>query len=122
VGRASAALASALFRFVDVPIIDGAVNLAGKVGAALSSILFRFVDMPIIDGAVNLVGRTGAALATAFFRLVDLPIIDGFVNLLARVTAWAGRGLRQVQTGRAQNYLLVAFVSVLMLLTVYLIR
>ncbi len=122
VGRASAALASALFRFVDVPIIDGAVNLAGRVGAALSSALFRFIDIPIIDGAVNLVGRAGAALATAFFRLIDLPIIDGFVDSLGRVTAWAGRGLRQVQTGRAQNYLLVAFVSVLMLLAVYLIR
>jgi NADH-quinone oxidoreductase subunit L len=122
VGRASAALASALFRFVDVPIIDGAVNLAGRVGAALSSALFRFIDIPIIDGTVNLVGRAGAALATAFFRLVDLPIIDGFVNLVGRVTAWAGRGLRQIQTGRAQNYLLVAFVSVLMLLAVYLVR
>jgi NADH-quinone oxidoreductase subunit L len=122
VGRTSAALASALFRFVDVPIIDGAVNLAGKVGAALSSALFRFIDIPIIDGAVDLVGRAGAALATAFFRLVDLPIIDGFVDSLGRVTAWAGRGLRQIQTGRAQNYLLVAFVSVLMLLAVYLIR
>jgi NADH-quinone oxidoreductase subunit L len=122
VGRASAALASALFRFVDVPIIDGAVNLAGRVGAALSSALFRFVDIPIIDGTVNLVGRAGAALATAFFRLVDLPIIDGFVNLVGRVTAWAGRGLRQVQTGRVQNYLLVVFISVLMLLVVYLIR
>jgi NADH-quinone oxidoreductase subunit L len=122
VGRGSTALASALFRFVDIPIIDGAVNLAGRGGAALSSALFRFVDIPIIDGAVDLVGRGGVVLATAFFRLVDLPIIDGFVNLVGRVTAWAGRGLRQVQTGQVQNYLLVAFISVLMLLVVYLIR
>ncbi|MFB0546250.1 MAG: NADH-quinone oxidoreductase subunit L, partial [Anaerolineae bacterium] len=122
VGRVSAALASALFRFVDIPIIDGAVNLAGRVGAALSSALFRIVDIPIIDGAVDLVGRGGAALATAFFRLVDLPIIDRFVNLVGQVTMWAGRGLRLIQTGRAQNYLLVAFISVLMLLVVYLIR
>jgi len=122
VGRASAALASALFRFVDIPIIDGAVNLAGRGGAAFSSALFRFVDIPIIDGAVDLMGRGGAALSTAFFRLVDLPIIDGFVDSLGRVTAWAGRGLRLIQTGRAQNYLLVVFISVLVLLGVYLLR
>jgi len=144
-GRGGAAFSSALFRFVDIPVIDGVVNLVGKAGVALASVLFRFVDIPVIDGAVNLVGKAGVALASVLFRFVDIPIIDGavnlvgkagaalsrlqgsfdtyvvdgFVNLVGRMTARAGRGLRPIQTGRVQDYILVASISVLVLVMVY---
>jgi NADH-quinone oxidoreductase subunit L len=36
----------------------------------------------------------------------DREVVDGTVNALGRVTLQTGRGLRQVQTGRVQNYAL----------------
>jgi NADH-quinone oxidoreductase subunit L len=46
-------------------------------------------------------GRVAAA--TWWF---DREVVDGMVNALGRVTLQTGRGLRQVQTGRVQNYAL----------------
>ena len=36
----------------------------------------------------------------------DREVVDGTVNAIGRVTLLSGRGLRQVQTGRVQNYAL----------------
>ena len=120
VGRGSAALASALFRFVDMPIIDGAVNLAGRVGRLLSDI-FGLFDLKVIDGLVDLAGRTGASLS-AFSGLTDDVVVDGAVNGIGQVTGWVGaRVLRPIQTGKVQNYLLVALITVLALLGLYLV-
>ena len=117
-GRGGTAFSSALLRFVDIPVIDGVVNLVGKGGVTLGSALFRFVDIPVIDGAVNLVGKAGVALSRLQSSF-DTQVVDGFVNLVGRVTAWAGRGLRPIQTGRVQDYILVASISVLVLVMVY---
>jgi len=46
-------------------------------------------------------GRVAAA--TWWF---DREVVDGTVNAIGRVTLLSGRGLRQVQTGRVQNYAL----------------
>jgi NADH-quinone oxidoreductase subunit L len=119
VGRAGAALASALFRFVDVPIIDGAVNLAGKVGVALSN-LSNLLDVRFVDGAVNLVGRVGSVLSK-LYRLFDIRVVNGTVDLVGRVTKRGGQELRSIQTGRVQNYLVIALVTVLILLGLYLL-
>ena len=39
-------------------------------------------------------------------RLTDREVIDGTVNSIGASTIDAGRGLRQIQTGRVQNYAL----------------
>jgi NADH-quinone oxidoreductase subunit L len=119
VGRAGAALASALFRFVDIPIIDGAVNLAGKAGVALSN-LSSLLDVRFVDGAVNLVGRVGSILSE-LYRLFDIHVVNGTVDLVGRVTKRGGQELRSIQTGRVQNYLVIALVTVLILLALYLL-
>jgi len=36
----------------------------------------------------------------------DVRVIDGAVNGVAALTQDAGRGIRQIQTGRVQNYAL----------------
>jgi NADH-quinone oxidoreductase subunit L len=47
----------------------------------------------------------GGRLAYAMWWF-DRNVVDGTVNSLGRVTIASGRGLRQVQTGRVQNYAL----------------
>jgi NADH-quinone oxidoreductase subunit L len=67
---------------------------------------------------VNLAGRAGAALASASGWL-DRVVVDGIVNLMAVVAGELSRGLRVLQTGRVQQYLLVVFMSVLFLVVAY---
>ncbi|MGB9592570.1 MAG: NADH-quinone oxidoreductase subunit L [Anaerolineae bacterium] len=90
-----------------------------RPAVALATLLFRFDNSWVIDPFVNLVGKVGVWLSD-LGRIFDLNIIDGIVNGVAAVTGWFGKVLRLTQTGKAQNYLLVAILTVLMLLGLYL--
>jgi len=61
-------------------------------------------------------GRVAAA--TWWF---DREVVDGTVNALGRVTLLSGRGLRQVQTGRVQNYALGIALGLIVMAGSYLI-
>ncbi|MBI3322085.1 MAG: NADH-quinone oxidoreductase subunit L [Candidatus Omnitrophica bacterium] len=73
---------------------------------ALARIAFSF-DARVVDGAVNGAGAAGL-LASRVKAWVDNRIVDGLVNGVAIVTGRAGAVLRLLQTGRVQNYLLLA--------------
>ena len=49
--------------------------------------------------------RIGGLLARALWW-VDVRIVDGTVNGIATLTQRTGTGIRQIQTGRVQNYAL----------------
>ncbi len=61
-------------------------------------------------------GRVAAAL-----WWFDRNVVDGTVNAVGRVTVDAGRGLRQIQTGRVQNYALGIAVGLIVMAGSYLI-
>jgi len=90
-----------------------------KPAVALATLLFRFDNSWVIDPFVNLVGKVGAWLSD-LGRIFDVKVVDGAVNGVGAVTGWFGKVLRMTQTGKAQNYLLVAVLAVLMLLGLYL--
>ena len=69
---------------------------------------------------MNLVGRGGAAVSS-LSGVADLNIVDGIVNGVGDLIKAGGRFLRPLQTGRVQNYLLVALITVLALLGLYLV-
>ncbi|MFC2030193.1 NADH-quinone oxidoreductase subunit L [Chloroflexota bacterium] len=79
-------------------------------------------DRVVVDAIVNGVGRFGRWLASWLRRAIDSPIIDGAVNGVGKVTTWSGEFMRATQTGKVQNYLLVAAVTVLLLLALFLVR
>jgi NADH-quinone oxidoreductase subunit L len=86
----------------------------------LADFCFRIDDRWIIDPFVDLVGAAGR-LASDVSRVLDSVVVDRwFVEGTANLFNAAGRWLRYSQTGRAQNYLLVVVVTVLMLLGLYL--
>jgi NADH-quinone oxidoreductase subunit L len=51
----------------------------------------------------------------------DREVVDGTVNAIGRVTLLSGRGLRQVQTGRVQNYALGIALGLIVMAGSYLI-
>jgi len=74
-------------------------------------------DAVIIDGIVN-----GAASVQVAFSWVSGKIdkfgVDGLVNLLADFVRTTGDEVRQMQTGRIQNYLVFAVMGVIVLFLV----
>jgi len=79
-------------------------------------------DGTIIDAVVNAVGRFGRWLASWLMKAIDHPIIDGAVNGVGKAATWCGEFMRATQTGQIQNYLLVAAVTVVLLLALFLVR
>ena len=72
-------------------------------------------DLNIIDGLVNLMGAITRGLAF-ISRLIDEYIVDGIVNGIAAIITVLGGNIRRVQTGRLQNYLLVVFGGIVILI------
>lgn len=88
----------------------------------LAKACFAFDDKFVIDPIVDGVGRFGRWLSEWLKKAVDTPIVDGAVNGIGRVTAAFGEFMRATQTGQVQNYLLVAAVTVVLLLALFLMR
>jgi NADH-quinone oxidoreductase subunit L len=86
----------------------------------LADQVFSFDNKWVIDPFVNLVGRVGR-VASDISRVFDEVAIDsGMVEGTANAVNSFGGWLRQTQTGRVQNYVLVIGVTVLLLLGLYL--
>jgi NADH:ubiquinone oxidoreductase subunit 5 (subunit L)/multisubunit Na+/H+ antiporter MnhA subunit len=83
---------------------------------AFSRILAWF-DTYIIDGIVN-----GAAWVTrkvsSFSGLFDTYVVDGLVNFTAFFSGVIGLGLKKIQTGKVQTYVVLAVFSILVLLLI----
>jgi NADH:ubiquinone oxidoreductase subunit 5 (subunit L)/multisubunit Na+/H+ antiporter MnhA subunit len=69
-----------------------------------------WIDARVVDGLVNLVGWLTIQFSR-FYRLFDIYVVDGLVNLTGWTAKRSGQGLRYVQTGQVQSYLLVLFLG-----------
>ncbi len=82
------------------------------------SALNGLIDQYLVDGLVNAVGWLTNQFSV-LNGLFDKYVVDGIVNGIGFVTEEGARGLRLIQTGRVQNYLLIAFFSVLVLVGLF---
>jgi len=98
-------------------VVDGIVNGFGSIGKYLSKAANWF-DSTIVDGAVNLVGRVGR-LVSMGVDWFDLKIVDGIVNAVGAMVKYIGGWIRPIQTGKVQNYLLLACLMVLALIAAF---
>lgn len=82
------------------------------------------VFMWVVNNPVSNFGRLTERISFNYvpgflFKLVplcgifDLYVIDGIVNGVASLTKLTGSGLRQLQTGLVQNYMLIIFIGIL---------
>ncbi|HMK38106.1 MAG TPA: NADH-quinone oxidoreductase subunit L, partial [Bacteroidota bacterium] len=86
-----------------------ALVVGGVLG--LSAVL-RWVDTYIVDGAVN--GAGSLARLTSFVSgKFDTYVVDGLVNFSAYLSGFFGLVLRKFQTGRIQTYVLFAVLGVM---------
>ena len=86
----------------------------------LANWLFRFDDQwvidPIVDGVAGFWRRV-----SEWGQRFDVRVVDGIVNGVGTVTTTVGNAVRVIQTGRAQNYLLVGLISVSVVLAAFLL-
>jgi NADH-quinone oxidoreductase subunit L len=76
------------------------------------NIVYKFMDQGVIDGILHIFGPATGGLGSAIRNYFDLPVINRFFgDGSADVTYWFGGKLRAVQTGRVQQYLMLALVT-----------
>jgi len=142
VARAGWAASRAVAR-CDALVVDGAASRVAQIGQATSEVARRF-DALVADRAVNLVARAARAISElcALFvpRLLDplanaashvtraisdasvvfdARIVDGATEEVGSAVRAGGRFIRPIQTGRVQNHILVASISVTVLVAMY---
>jgi NADH-quinone oxidoreductase subunit L len=76
--------------------------------------LAGWLDRNVVDGIVNAAGWLTVQISKVY-RLFDIWVVDGLVNLCGWLPKKAGQGLRYVQSGQIQNYVLVLFLGMILL-------
>ncbi|MFH0772481.1 MAG: NADH-quinone oxidoreductase subunit L, partial [Candidatus Omnitrophota bacterium] len=70
-----------------------------------------------IDGAVNLTAKT-VIIISKIKSWIDVHIVDMAVNLIAIMVGFCSALLRRMQTGLIQNYILIAFLGLAVIIFV----
>jgi NADH-quinone oxidoreductase subunit L len=71
-----------------------------------------WMDRGVIDGILHWVARISPLIGSFFREKIDKPIINEFIgDDSAEAVKWLGRSLRPVQTGRVQQYMIGALVT-----------
>ncbi len=75
------------------------------------NVVYKFMDQGVIDGILHIFGPVTDRLGSFIRNYFDLPVINRFFgDGSAEVTYRAGDRLRAIQTGRIQQYLMLALV------------
>jgi len=75
------------------------------------NVVYKFMDQTVIDGILHIFGPVTDRIGSFIRKYIDLLIVNQTLGDGSyRVTWWFGRGLRPVQTGRIQQYLMFALV------------
>ena len=75
------------------------------------NVVYKFMDQGVIDGILHIFGPLTDRFGSFIRNYIDLPVINRFFgDGSADVTYWFGGKLRTVQTGRIQQYLMLALV------------
>jgi NADH-quinone oxidoreductase subunit L len=75
------------------------------------NVVYKFMDQGVIDGILHLFGPGTQGIGDTVRNYFDLPVINWFFgDGSANATYWFGGKLRAVQTGRIQQYLMLALI------------
>ncbi|MEP0806089.1 MAG: NADH-quinone oxidoreductase subunit L [Chloroflexota bacterium] len=76
------------------------------------NVVYKFLDKGVIDGILHAFGPSTQGFGSALRNYFDLPVINRAIgDGSAEITYWFGGKLRGIQTGRVQQYLVLALVT-----------
>jgi NADH-quinone oxidoreductase subunit L len=70
----------------------------------------QILDRGIIDGILHFIARVASNVGYVFRNYFDKPVVNGFGDFVGEGIKKAGRTIRVIQTGKVQQYLLMALV------------
>ena len=73
--------------------------------------VYAFMDRKVIDGFLHWVAYTTSVIGDFLRNSIDKPIINGFGDLVGEVTKKFGFLFRPIQTGKVQQYMIMALVT-----------
>ena len=94
--------------------------IAGSVKGPIARAANWF-NQHVLDGVVNGVGRGGAAAGRFVYERIDQGVVDTIVNGCGAAAEGSGQGLRQIQTGRVQQYAALLFAGAAVLAGIFII-
>jgi NADH-quinone oxidoreductase subunit L len=70
----------------------------------------RILDRGIIDGVLHFIARISSSVGHIFRNYFDKPVVNGFGDFVGEGMKKLGQTIKVVQTGKVQQYLLMALV------------
>jgi NADH-quinone oxidoreductase subunit L len=70
----------------------------------------QILDRGIIDGILHFIARVASNVGHIFRNYFDKPVVNGFGDFVGEGIKKIGRSIKIIQTGRVQQYLLMALV------------
>jgi NADH-quinone oxidoreductase subunit L len=71
-----------------------------------------FMDRKVIDGILHFFGQYTSNVGDFLRNFIDKPLVNGFGDKVGEITNKLGHLFRPIQTGRIQQYMIMALVSV----------
>jgi NADH-quinone oxidoreductase subunit L len=71
---------------------------------------YLWLDRKIIDGVLHFIARITFSLGGIFRNYIDIPVINGFGDFVGESVKRIGRSGRFIQTGRVQQYMVMALI------------
>ena len=85
------------------------------------TVVSKWIDLGLIDGILHAVARFSLNLGSFLRNAIDLPIVNGLADMFSEGVKRFGNGIRVIQTGRVQAYLIVGLFFTGLLLAYFLI-
>jgi NADH-quinone oxidoreductase subunit L len=70
-----------------------------------------WMDRKVIDGILHWFAYISGVIGHFFRNEIDKPIINGSADLIGKGTKWSGSILRTIQTGKVQQYMILALMG-----------
>jgi len=79
-------------------------------------ISYQWMDRQIIDGVLHGVSRISYDIGVFFRDFIDGPLVNGFGDFVGESSKWVGNKIKNIQTGRIQQYMVIALAFVFAIL------
>ena len=81
----------------------------------------NWTNQNVIDAVINLVGRAGVGTGRWVYERIDQGVVDTVVKGTGSAAGGTGQGLRQIQTGRVQQYAAILFAGAAVLTAIFIV-
>ncbi len=78
----------------------------------LSDVFSNAMDLKVIDGVLHAVAHSVGVVGAFLRNYIDKPVVNGIGDFVSEVVKKLGVNLRPLQTGKVQQYMIMALVTV----------